>query len=356
MHIAVGYRWFPTSIAYHLERSLKRAGCAVTYVGLPCDSRPGYDSATPIDRVVAELGSTPDVFLWVDAGGRYFPLGIEELPIPSACYLIDVHLGHWRPHAARFFDMVFVAQKDYLPRYRDAVGHDQVYWLPLAAAEDRHRRLELPRIYEVAFVGNIARAHRTSARLRRLKKLASRFNTNDFFRHYPPDEVGRVYSQAKVVFNTSIAGDVTMRIFEGSGCGALMLTDSDQNGLRDLFEIGNEIVLFRDDEDLIEKISYYLAHDKERVEIAEAGYRRTTEDHTYGHRAQRILELTQGADLGHRASLRTASDREVSLERRTVLTHLHMLDALCDEGRRLGLGPVRRLYWVLPCLVRRLMM
>lgn len=355
MHIAIGYYWFPAATGYHLERALRALGHTVTYVGLPSGQRPGYDNTTPVSDVVAALPQSPDLYLWIDPANRYFPPGIEDLPIPTACYLIDVHLGTWRQHAARFFDAVFIAQKDYLDRFRQSVGHDQVDWLPLAAAPDVHRQWDLPKIHDVGFVGNLNLAHRTTARARRLKLIAGRFQTNDFYRFYPPEEVGRVYSQSRIVFNTSLADDVNMRVFEGAACGALVLTDSVANGLGDLFAIGREIVTYADDVDLLGKIAYYLAHEDERAQIARAGYQRAQAQHTYAHRVQTILDTIGASSFERLAPMRRAGRGERLAARRRTYTHLHMLDAILDEARAAGYHPLRRAWSALPCLIRRLL-
>ena len=78
-------------------------GIRVVYVGLPAVQRPGYDSRVDVDKLLAQLAPTPDLYLWIDPAGPYFPRGIERLPVPTACYLIDVHLGGWRQHAAALF-------------------------------------------------------------------------------------------------------------------------------------------------------------------------------------------------------------------------------------------------------------
>ncbi len=356
MHIAIGYRHFPTAAGFHLERAFRELGHRITYVGLGAADHPGYAETTPLDRILATLDPTPDLFLWVDPAGRYFPPGMEDAPIPTAGYLIDVHLGHWRPVAARFFDAVFLAQRDYVDAFRRSLGHDQVHWLPLAAAPDVHRDHGLPRVYDVGFVGNMARAHRGTDRARRLRLLAERYRTNDFTRQYTPAEVGRVYSQSRMVFNTSIAGDVTMRIFEGTACGALVITDAVANGLDELFEIGRELMVYQDDEDLLRQIDHYLAQEEERAAIAAAGQRRTLAEHTYAHRAQRILDVVMASDFRRAAPMRTASPEERRAARRTVYTHLHMLDALLDQAREAGYNPLRRLWHIVPCLARRLLL
>ena len=200
----------------------------------------------------------------------------------------------------RFFDLVFVAQKDYVATYRQVVGHDQVYWLPLAGRPRRAPPSRPAAAVRRRLCRQRRRRHkRTNSRMRRLELLSARYHTNDVFAPTPVEEVSRIYSQARIVFNTSIAGDVTMRVFEGTASGALLLTDSVQNGLDELFEIGKELVVFGDDEDMLAKVDYYLAHEEERAAIAAAGYRRTHADHTYQRRVQQVVATVTAPGNAH---------------------------------------------------------
>lgn len=354
MHIALGYYYFPHTLGPHFENAFQALGHTIRYVGLPWKNRAGYDHSVPLGDLLNELSPRPDLYLWLDSGGKYFPPGIEDLPLPTACYLVDVHLGTWRQQAARFFDVVFVAQKNELATYRKALGHDQVYWLPLAAA-DVFRPLNLLRIYDIAFVGSMTSAHRKTARGRRLQLLARRFSTNDFARGYTPAEASQVYNQARLVFNVSIDGDVNMRVFEGTACGALVLNDSATNGLDELFNLDRELALYEDDADLLEKAAYYLANDTERERVAIAGQTRTLGQHTYRHRAVQIVDVFASPEFKQQAPLRTANPRERLETRLEVYTHLHMLDAIADATRAAGYHPLRRAWKMLPCLARRLL-
>ncbi len=356
MHIAIGYRWFPTAAGGHLETALRGLGHTVTYVGLPTPDRAGYDSTVPVPALLRTLRPAVDLYLWVDPAGRYFPPGLEAAPAPTACYLIDVHLGHWREQAARFFDYVFIAQHDYVPRFRAATGRDNVAWLPLAAAPEVHRpHPELPKRYDVGFVGNLALAHRGTARARRLALLAWHFTLNDYTRAYTPAEVGEVYSQSRLVFNTSIAGDVTMRLFEGAASGALVLTDAAANGLETLFTVGEELAVYRDDADLVAQVRHFLAHPEARERMALAGHRRVLAEHTYAHRMQRLVARVTDPAQPRTAALRQAAPAEIAAARQKVLTHLHMLDSLFDEARAAGHGPWRRWRATAPAWLRRLL-
>lgn len=82
----------------------------------------------------------------------------------------------------------------------------------------------------------------------------------------------------------------SMRTFEIPACGAFMLAERTDEHL-ELFEEDKEAVYFDSNEELEDKITYYLKHEPERRQIAEAGFRRVTGGtHTYGDRAKQIIE------------------------------------------------------------------
>lgn len=83
---------------------------------------------------------------------------------------------------------------------------------------------------------------------------------------------------------------VKSRHFEPSACGTFQLTE-DADDLREYFKLGEEIVVYKDNEDLVEKIKYYLAHDKEREEIARRGYERTIREHSTQKRFEEIFRM-----------------------------------------------------------------
>lgn len=71
-----------------------------------------------------------------------------------------------------------------------------------------------------------------------------------------------------------------MRLFEATGCGALLITDYKDN-LSDLFEIGREVVAYRTSEECVALIRYYQEHPVEAAAIARAGQARTLRDYGY---------------------------------------------------------------------------
>jgi spore maturation protein CgeB len=79
-----------------------------------------------------------------------------------------------------------------------------------------------------------------------------------------------------------VAGEYAnnMRLFEATGCGALLFTDNKKN-LNDIFVEGKEVIAYTSSSDLIDKIQYFFSHRQEGEAIAKAGQARTLKDHTY---------------------------------------------------------------------------
>jgi len=81
-----------------------------------------------------------------------------------------------------------------------------------------------------------------------------------------------------------------MRLFESTGVGAALLTDAAAS-LATFFEPGREVITFGTPEECVERATWLLAHDRERVAIAAAGQRRCLAAHTFALRAPRLVEL-----------------------------------------------------------------
>jgi len=98
------------------------------------------------------------------------------------------------------------------------------------------------------------------------------------------EDVVKIYNETKI--NISLSGayvpdfmpgakkDIKQlkgKLVEIAMCGGFLLTDYAPY-LEDYFDIGKEVICFSDVEDAKRKIEYYLSHDQEREQIAQAGY------------------------------------------------------------------------------------
>jgi spore maturation protein CgeB len=95
-----------------------------------------------------------------------------------------------------------------------------------------------------------------------------------------------------------VAGNVAsnMRLFETTGCGALLVTDN-LPYLGNFFEIGREVVVYDNLDDLVNKVQFYLAHKDAAEEIASYGRERTLHDHTSNARAKELISLFEQASI-----------------------------------------------------------
>ncbi|HNX90687.1 MAG TPA: glycosyltransferase [Candidatus Omnitrophota bacterium] len=159
--------------------------------------------------------------------------------------------------------------------------------------------------YQVSFIGSVSSAHET--RKKWLDKINKKIPVHIWgegdirgYQHYHGvawgKEMFRILKASKIVLNCHIdmAGDYAnnMRLFETTGCGSLLMTDSKKN-MSDMFEPGKEVVCYNSAEDCSEFIEYYLSHEEERKKIAIAGQSRTLREHTYYNRMEELVFIVK---------------------------------------------------------------
>jgi len=276
----------------HLAPALRALGHAVcdALVEHPDLCVPGvpFDVAT----LLARAGGTFDAVIVADAlGPPALPYGLEHVDLPRLFWAIDVHVNlFWQRHFARCFDLVLVAQRDYLPQI-EAEGVP-AHWLPWGIDTTIFHDAGRPRVHDLAFVGRLS-AHRRK-RSRILAHLAARFPHHAFAtdprRALDWAETAAVYQQARIVIGESMLDDLTFRVFEGMACGALVLAERAANGLTTLFPPGEVLDVFGPD-DLVEKTAWWLAHDAERAEVAARGAALIAARHDMRHRMAEVCAL-----------------------------------------------------------------
>jgi GT2 family glycosyltransferase/tetratricopeptide (TPR) repeat protein/2-polyprenyl-3-methyl-5-hydroxy-6-metoxy-1,4-benzoquinol methylase len=232
-----------------------------------------------------ELARVPrglDLYIQIDDGLDYgHPADLR----PAAWWAIDTHLDFDRClRRAPAFDWVFAAQKDGAEALRRA-GVAGAAWLPLACDPEIHCQHDVPKEFDLCFVGNVFPGPRADL----LERLRRRF-PNTFVGQRYFEEMARTYSASRLVFNRSLRNDVNMRVFEALACGSLLLTnDLTDNGQAELFQDGVHLATYRDAEELLDKAAFYLARTDLRKRLAAAGRAEALARHTYRHRMERLL-------------------------------------------------------------------
>jgi spore maturation protein CgeB len=108
------------------------------------------------------------------------------------------------------------------------------------------------------------------------------------------EDIPRIVRESIISLNFANAykgpKQVKARTFEVPGAGGFLMTEY-AKGLEHFYILDKEIVIFRSMEELSAKIKYYLDHPLERDAIAQAGFIRTQNEHTYDQRMQALLEF-----------------------------------------------------------------
>lgn len=174
------------------------------------------------------------------------------------------------------------ARPIYLPE-----GFDQAAYFPQGVPKD------IP----VSFIGK-AYGYRKSviSELKRFKIPIQAFGA-DWSENSFAQDVPLVFNRSRINLGMGGIGyserltNVKGRDFEIPGTGGGMYLTSFNPDLSLHFNIGREIVCYRNFEEMVELIRYYLGHPDEAEEIAKNALIRSQKEHRWRHRFQKILNI-----------------------------------------------------------------
>jgi hypothetical protein len=163
-----------------------------------------------------------------------------------------------------------------------------------------HPLPELPKQHDVSFVGGCYGIRKDIvAAIRQAGINVTAFGDGWERGRIAAEEVPALFAQSKIVLGIGTIGycrdfyALKMRDFDAPMSGSLYLTH-DNPDLRTLFEIGREIVTYRDAGDCVAKVRHFLRHDAERAAIAAAGRARAARDHTWHRRFAELFGAIGG--------------------------------------------------------------
>jgi len=253
-----------------------------------------------------------------------FVLSIKgEAVEPKTIEWIKSELGAktalWYPDDPRFFnslvkyiapsyDHVFSASEKAVDMYKE-IGVENIHYLPFACEPTVHKKVELSdgekKRYcaDIVFVGTYC--PRRSKIIRPLEKAgigvrvygpywkSFKLGRNACKGLYGPEMV-KVFSSAKLVLNihdeTDMHFKANMRTFEVSGSDSFMLSDK-PCGLEKLFNIGEEIICYDNESELVELAKCYLEVESDRSAIAARAQQKAYREHTYEQRMKEAIRM-----------------------------------------------------------------
>jgi hypothetical protein len=249
----------------------------------------------PFDSQLEDiLRLCPEPPSWIfhfESGLPLLPQGLEKSEIPTVCFHADTYaFTRKRIRWSYLFDHVAVFHPGY-DRLFARAGHPGVFLLPYAVRREFFDGPELPREFELGWVGQTS-GHIYRRRAEWLPRFAAEFRTNDFSRHYSLEEVADVYRRSQIAVNIGrddYPQDANLRVFEVLASGALLLT-SLPSELTDLgFQEGVHFIGYRNENEIIPLLRKFLGDEPSRVRIAAAARAQTLAEHTYDSRAAQLL-------------------------------------------------------------------
>jgi len=273
-------------------------GASLTFSG------PGEAEAIVIEQVRA---FAPDV-LYCQNLSFLSPAGLAEAKRHARLVVGQIASPLPPPEFLRGYDLILTSFPHFVPRLR-ALGVGSEYLRIGFEPRVLDRLGPVRRHRPVTFVGGLSPAHGRGNRL--LEALARRIPVEVFgygretldadsaVRRYHRGEAWgldmyRVLAESEITINRHI--DVAednannMRMYEATGCGALLVTDAKKN-LGELFCVGEEVLDYRDEDEAVALVERFLADADGRARIARAGQRRTLTEHTYEQRMRELVAI-----------------------------------------------------------------
>ncbi len=285
-----------------------------------------------LPSLLSERGFSPDLVLHMENLGRRGLLsGLPEVACPKVFWSVDTHLNSWwHRWYGRLYDLTLTTQAPWAPRL-EVLDLPRVEHLPVpgtAAPWVPHAGRPEP----VAFVGRL-----TPQRPARqwMVNLVERTAPCMVHQNVPPHRVVARYTQARVVPNASILGEINFRLFEAASAGCLVLHQDGEADASRLFAPGVEILTYGHGLELTQHLRRALERPEEAERLGRAAWERVQREHLPVHRAARILELVR--DLPARAAQEKAAEAAWVMS----LFHLHEAGMLPAEPNPLALQLAR---------------
>ena len=261
--------------------------------------------------------SKPDLAMFSLYTDQLEPAAVSQLRqhTRTLCFFHD---DTWRVEFSQFwarhFDF-FTTPDVYGERKYAALGLLNAIHFPFGCNEKLYRKTGVPKKYAVSFVGAwhpyrewlIKRLHREGFAVKAVgyrwpggivshEQMVALFNESRinlnmsnsaswdarYLLASPRGLINRIRSPKSVE-------QLKARHFEINGSGGFQLSYYVE-GLERHYEIGTEIGVYLDPDDLLQKVKLYLADDALRESVARAGHQRTLAEHTFQKRFARVFE------------------------------------------------------------------
>ncbi len=222
----------------------------------------------------------------------------------------DINYDNFSRYMALFCDYILMAQPDLIYKYKKD-GFKNIFPLVVANA-DTFKPLNIKKKYDVTFIGK--QKYNRAEFIRYL--LDNGINVHVFgwdwnklpefknVQHGIPDneEMVKIINQTRInlSFTENKFGKrhYKGRFFEISACKSFAIEQFFKGYLK-FFKNNKEIVMYKDKEDLLKKVKYYLSHEKEREEIAARAYKKIKQEYDINVQLKKFITQTKNEETTH---------------------------------------------------------
>lgn len=246
------------------------------------DAGPDGSSAWYLTKAFKDLGleivTGNEADLVINVGGLPFVDRIDN----AKYFLWDCDsFMHEADDSTAMYDQVFIGgSPEDLVRYQTGT-----VYLPHAFDPEFHYQHDVKKEFDVVMIGRKDETYiKRNKLVERLREHFTVYHEQAPFGH----EYAKAMSMGKIILNQTLGEkNIPIRFFEGMAIGCLFENYNDN--LDSLAKEGKHYVGYTD-ENVVDKIKYYLIHDTERIRMAKNGKKHALKYHTYKHRAEEILK------------------------------------------------------------------
>lgn len=272
------------------------------------------------NKQLIEKASTfkPDL-LFVMKGESVLPDTIREIKAKTGAFALNYFqddpqlFNSVSSRIAPAYDAI-ITSSIYAVDWYHNMGIKKVHWIGFACDPDLHRRVELTEGEKKKFDSDICFVGTYYPNRAKLLKNLTKYDLKVWgkYWYYPLigsrlhscygggcvycEDMIKAFCGAKIVLNIHLPAmkhggmKSNHRAYECSACATFQLSDR-AVGMEEVFREKEEIILYDNEKDLVEKVEYYLDHPRERGEIAHKAQQRAYENYTYRHRLEEIFSF-----------------------------------------------------------------
>lgn len=308
-----------------------------------------------IDIILDQLPSTfsPDFVQLTARNMSFIPRGLEKFTCPKVMKIGDTfHLGDGSLTSIVEYCKIF--QCDYHWGYQGVqhlhffveAGLRNVFWLPGTPVINHYiPQKQESKSDDIVFRGSQSKQHVYRSKL--LKFLQNSGINIDVSRK-PYIQSLEDYTKSRIVFNCGLNSDSNRRIFEVLMAGGFLLTDrlSSQSGLFSLFQEGVHLECYGNENELLQKIDFYLNNPEKAEQIALSGHRKLIDCYNQQAVWQKLYRYVLQGEI--EAPFRLEHDKRVlhidgTRNEKAFDTRLKIYE-LIQEIHRLN-SQIKLLYW-----------